>query len=304
MRHPPSKTIAIVADLGLFYAAAIWGATFFMVKDALSGINPIIMVGYRFLIAGTILLVILLAKRRPIFQNFRSALFLSIFLWSLYVPQTVGLEYTKASNSGFITGLFVAFVPIFLKTIFKRTPTLTEIVASVISLLGLWVLTGGLADINLGDALTLITAMMYALHLLYSDRYMKKGYDALVISCQQFILVGLMSLATGLIFGLSFSVTTVYAAWVVVFLALLPTLSAFVIQMFAQKIRSPLRVSLIFALEPVFAAVFAWTLGGEAFAVRNALGGLLIFAALIVSGLPAPQKKPVVQSTGGSGTPE
>ncbi len=291
MQHPPSRKLAFVADTGLLYAAAIWGATFFMVKDALAGIDPIIMVGYRFLLAGSILLVILLVKRRPIFQNFRSALFLSMFLWSLYVPQTMGLEYTKASNSGFITGLFVAFVPIFLKTIFKRTPTRTEILASAISLLGLWVLTGGLKDINVGDALTLITAMMYALHVLYSDHYMKKGYDALIISCQQFILVGLMSLAIGLFFDLPFTITTTYAAWVVVFLALLPTLSAFVIQMYAQKIRSPLRVSLIFALEPVFAAVFAWTVGGETFVLRNAFGGLLIFTALIISGLPAPRKK-------------
>ncbi len=293
MQHPPSRKLAFVADTGLLYAAAIWGATFFMVKDALAGIDPIIMVGYRFLLAGSILLVILIVKRRPIFQNFRSALFLSVFLWSLYVPQTMGLEYTRASNSGFITGLFVAFVPIFLKTIFKRTPTRTEILASAISLLGLWVLTGGLKDINVGDALTLITAMMYALHVLYSDHYMKKGYDALIISCQQFILVGLMSLAIGLFFDLPFAITTTYAAWVVVFLALFPTLSAFVIQMYAQKIRSPLRVSLIFALEPVFAAVFAWTVGGETFVLRNAFGGLLIFTALIISGLPAPRKKKV-----------
>ena len=64
--------------------------------------------------------------------------------------------------------------------------------------------------------------------------------------------------------------------------------------MLAQKITSPLRVSLIFALEPVFAALFAWTLGGEDFITHRALGGLLIFTALIISGLPAPRiKKPV-----------
>jgi drug/metabolite transporter (DMT)-like permease len=127
---------------------------------------------------------------------------------------------------------------------------------------------------------------------------MKKGYDALIISCQQFILVGLMSLAVGLFFDLPFSITTTYAVWVVVFLALLPTLSAFVIQMYAQKIRSPLRVSLIFALEPVFAAVFAWTVGGETIVLRNALGGLLIFAALIISGLPDPRNKRATATSG------
>jgi drug/metabolite transporter (DMT)-like permease len=217
----------------------------------------------------------------------------------------VGLKYTRASSSGFITGLFVAFVPIFLRTIFKRTPTLMEVVASVVSLCGLWVLTGGLSDVNLGDALTVITAMMYALHLLYSDRYMKAGVDPIIISCQQFILVGLMSLLAGLIFKLPFSVTTSSVVWAVVFLALFPTLSAFVIQMLAQKILSPLRVSLIFALEPVFAAVFAWTLGGETFRTQSAMGGLLIFIALVLSGIPVPVKKKqqTSEATGEAGSP-
>ena len=66
--------------------------------------------------------------------------------------------------------------------------------------------------------------------------------------------------------------------------------------MVAQKITSPLRVSLIFALEPVFAALFAWTLGGETFITHRALGGLLIFAALVLSGLPVPGRKEPVSN--------
>ena len=278
----------VVAEFGLLYAAAIWGATFFMVKDALSGIDPVIMVGYRFLLAGLVLLAYILYKRRPVFVELKKSIFLSVFLVLLYIPQTLGLRYTTASNSGFITGLFVMFIPLFLKTIFKRQPTRMEIVASGISLLGLWILTGGMHDINVGDMLTLAAAVTYALHVLYSDKYMKLGVAPLVISCQQFMLVGIMSLLTGWIVGLPFAVTTFQAAWTVVFLALLPTFSAFLIQMYAQRIISPLRVSLIFALEPVFAAVFAWTLGGEEFVTRRALGGLLIFFALIISGLPTP----------------
>jgi len=77
----------------------------------------------------------------------------------------------------------------------------------------------------------------------------------------------------------------------VVFLALFPTLSAFVIQMVAQRFTAPLKVALIFALEPVFAAVFAWTLGGEAFVWHRAGGGLLIFAALVLSGMSTPGRK-------------
>jgi len=284
----PSKMKKAAADVGLLYAAVIWGATFFLVKSILGDIDPVILVGYRFVLAGSVLLVYLLIRRRPIFSGLRQAAWVAFLLWMLYVPQTIGLQYTTASNSGFITGLFVAFVPLFLRTIFRRRPTVLEIIASAVSLTGLWVLTGGMQYVNLGDMLTLIAAMTYALHLLYSDKYMKAGVDPIIISCQQFIMVGIFSLVTGLVLGLPFGIRSTYALWTMVFLALFPTLSAFVIQMVAQKITSPLRVSLIFALEPVFAGLFAWTAGGEGFVLRRALGGLLIFFALIISGLPSP----------------
>jgi drug/metabolite transporter (DMT)-like permease len=292
--HAPSIVSTpkrVLADAGLFYAAAIWGATFFLVKDALTGIDPVTMVAYRFLLAGVSLLIFLIATGRPIFRGLGRAAFLSVILWLLYIPQTVGLGYTTASNSGFITGLFVAFIPLFLKTIFKRTPTLMEVIASAVALIGLWILTGGLRYLNIGDSLTLVAAMTYALHVLYSDKYMKAGIDPYMISCQQFLLVGLLSLLTALVLDLPLDIRTSSAAWTVVFLAFFPTLSAFVIQMLAQKITSPLKVSLIFAFEPVFAALFAWTLGDEPFVLRRAGGGILIFAALILSGLPTPGRK-------------
>jgi len=283
-----TKSKALLADTGLFYAAAIWGSTFFIVKNALEGIDPIVMVAFRFLLAGIILLGYLIYKKKNIFSNLKTSFFLAIILVFLYIPQTVGLKYTTASNSGFITGLFVAFIPLFLRFIFKVKPKIMEIIASVVSLLGLWILTGGMKDINYGDTLTLLAAVTYALHVLFSDKYMKQGLDPIIVSCQQFLFVGLMSLAYALILDLPLEITSTYAWKATIFLAIFPTLSAFLIQMFAQKIRSPLRVSFIFALEPVFAALFAWTLGNEEVISHRAIGGCLIFAALIISGLPSP----------------
>lgn len=280
-----------LADVGLFYAVAVWGSTFFLVKAALDDIDPVIMVGYRFLAAGLILLVYLLIKQKNILANLKYGAFMAFLLWMLYIPQTIGLKYTTASNSGFITGLFVFFIPIFLKLILKRNPTISEMAASLVSLLGLWILTGGMVDINIGDMLTLITALTYALHVLYADKYIKSGLDPLVFSAQQFLMVGLFSLLTGLIFDLPFTVGSTNTILIVLFLTLFPTLIAFVIQMMAQRIVTPMRVSLIFALEPVFAAAFAWTIGGEQFITHRALGGLLIFLALIISGLRLPKKK-------------
>ncbi len=284
---PPRAQVAL-GHLGLFYAAAIWGSTFFVVKGALTDIDPIMLVSYRFLIAGGLMLLYLWATGRKLTDNLGKGMVLAIILLLLYVTQTVGLQYTTASNSGFITGLFVAFVPLFLKTVFRRNPTLMEVVASVISLAGLWVLTGGMREANFGDILTLAAAMTYALHVLYADRYIKEGVDPWVVTCQQCLIIGVLSFGLGIVSGRPLEVHSTGAMWVVVFLAIFPTMTAFVIQMIAQKIISPLRVSLVFAFEPVFAGVFAWTLGGEPFVLHGAIGGLLIFLGLVTSALPTP----------------
>ena len=276
----------LISDAGLLYAAAIWGSTFFIVKDSLEFINPIILVGYRFIIASALVALICVITKRPLFKNIKKGLVLGIFIWLLYIPQTIGLGITTASNSGFITGLFVAFVPIFSFLIFRKIPSLIGIIATLISLSGLWILTGGMTDINNGDLLTLLAAMTYAIHILYVDKFLQEGNDPFTLCFQQFLFVGIASLAVGGIAGLPFGWGNASTGWIVLFLAVFPTFSAFFIQVVAQKYTSPIRVSLIFAFEPVFAAIFAWTLGGEKIILHRAMGGLLIFLAMIISGLP------------------
>ncbi len=275
-----------LAHAALMYSAAIWGSTFFLVKIALEDIDPVILVGYRFTFAALIIAVFLTFKRKPLFANPGCGIIIGFLLWILYIPQTIGLRYTTASNSAFITGLFVLFVPVFSFVLFRRHPGLRDLTTVVVSLGGLWLLTGGLVGANRGDMLTLITAMAYAVHILLVDKYLKRRVDPYVMAFQQFLFVGLVSLAAGAVFRLPFTVGTANTLWIVVFLTLFPTISAFVIQMVAQKIVPPVRVSLIFTLEPVFAALFAWTVGGEMFAPERVVGGLLIVVAMIVSAIP------------------
>lgn len=279
----------MLANAGLLYAAAIWGTTFVVVKDSLEHIDPIVLVGFRFTLAAILLGIFLVAKQKPLFENFHIGAFLGFFLWALYVPQTIGLGFTTASNSAFITGLFVAFVPVFSMTIFKRRPAMKDSLAVLVSLVGLYFLTGGLLKANRGDFLTLITAMAYALHILLIARYAQK-LDPYVMAFQQFLFVGVLSLLVSLVFGLPFTIGSTKTVAAVIFLAVFPTFTAFVIQMVAQQIVPPVRVSLIFAMEPVFAAVFAWTIGGEEFNGFRAIGGLLVVLAMIVSVLPSRQR--------------
>ncbi len=291
MRSASPRTKTLLADLGLLYASAIWGSTFILVKASLDAINPVTMVGYRFLLAAVLLGLYLRAQKKALFSNFGPGLAVGLALTLLYVPQTIGLGITSAANSAFITGLFVAFVPFLSLVILNKKPRPAQWAATAISLAGLWLLTGGMADANTGDLITLVSAFCYALHIMLGDRFVNGHGDVMVLSFQQFLVVGVASLLAALVFNQPLEISAIGAAGVVVFLAVFPTLLAFVIQFQAQKRTSPVKVALIFALEPVFAGVFAWTLGGEAFIPLRALGGLLIFAAIVVSTVRLPAKQ-------------
>jgi len=281
----PERKRSLIADAGLLYAAAIWGSTFFIVKAALADIDPVVLVAYRFGLAALILGGYLVVSRRALWRNLREGVILGVMLWLIYAPQTIGLRFTTASNSGFITGLFVVFVPILALLFFRKKIRRLELVAVGLSLIGLWLLTGGIRGMNLGDAITMITAVAYALHVLYADRFVKAGFDPYTLCFQQFVVVSLLSFIAAILFRLPFSAGSANTIGIVVFLTLFPTISAFVIQLVAQRHTAAIRVSLIFALEPVFAAIFAWTLGGEQFIAERAIGGLLIFSAMITAEL-------------------
>jgi len=279
-----SRTLrSTLAELGLLYASAIWGSTFFLVKASLDTVDPAVMVGYRFLLAAALLGVYLLLTKQPLFKDFLPGLKIGLVLAALYVPQTIGLGLTSAANSGFITGLFVAFAPFLMLVFTKERPRPQQWAAVAVSLVGLWLLTGGLEAINTGDLITLLSAFMYALHIILGDRFISDALDPYRLSFQQFFVVGCVSLLFSVAFGRPLGVSEISGVYTIVFLAVFPTLSAFVIQFKAQEIIPPVRVSLIFTLEPVFAGIFAWTLGGETFVPVRALGGLLIFLAIVVS---------------------
>lgn len=282
----PRRLPALVVDAGLLYAAAVWGASFPVVKGSLRGIGAFALVGYRFLIAGAVLGLVLLALRRPVRPVLGPGCALGFVLWLLYASQTVGLKHTTAANSGFITGLFVVFVPMFSLLFFRRPPSAVRWAAVGVAATGLWLLTGMLQAFNFGDGLTLIAAAAYALHILLADRWVRGEADPYALSYVQFMTVAALSFAAVPLFGEGFAVGSGRTALVVLGLALIPTLSAFVIQLAAQKTTPPVKVALIFTMEPVFAALFSWTLGGETPGALQIVGGGLIVAAMVLAELP------------------
>ena len=267
-------------ELGLVYCSLVWGATFPLVKDVVGSMPPAALVGWRFLLSALCLLPWVLRRPRPL-AHVREGVVLGAILLALYLSQTAGLVHTSAANSGFITGLFVLFTPAFLWLFRRKAPSKAQWAASGLAAAGLWLLTGGPSGFNRGDALTLVAAMTYAAHLLATDAYTRRDSDPVLLAFHQFWVCAAGSFVVALLAGNTVAVPSAKAWGAVWFLALVPNLSAFFIQLVAQKTVAPMRVSLIFSLEPVFAALFSWTVGGEPFTAVSAVGGTLIVAAMM-----------------------
>lgn len=273
----------ITALFGVIFITAAWGSTFVVVKESLNGINPLVLVGYRFAVASIILILYLFYKKKNIFQNLKEGAVLGVFMWGMYISQTIGLMYTKASNSGFITGMYILFIPLLNLIIFRKRFQKIKIISIVFSLLGIYFLTGGIKSFNKGDFLTLITAGFCALHILAADCYMKKDRDIFVITFQQFALTSILSFVLSLTIGYDFSIGDIKVAKSILYLAIFPTVLAFVIQMYAQKYMSPFKIGALFALEPIFALIMAVRFGSEVLTINSVFGGILIVAGIILS---------------------
>lgn len=267
-------------ELGLVYCALVWGATFPLVKGVVGELPPAALVGWRFALSALCLAPAALRRPRP-GAHLKEGVVLGVILLALYLSQTAGLVHTSAANSGFITGLFVLFTPLFLWLGRGRPPRPAQWGAAALAVAGLWLLTGGASGFNRGDALTLVSAMTYAWHLLATDAYARADSDPVLLAFHQFWVCAAGSFLWGASGGTPLGVGSAGAWAAVWFLALVPNLSAFFIQLVAQKTVAPMKVSLIFSLEPVFAALFAWTVGGEPASARAAAGGALIVAAMM-----------------------
>lgn len=275
--------LKVFSYIALVYATIAWGSTFILVKNAAAETGPLTLVAYRFGIAGALMFIFLLLRKESPFLHLRFGVNLGILLALLYITQTVGLTYTTATNSGFITGLFVAFLPLFIFLIEKKRPIFRDLLVVTLSLVGLWFLTGGIRGGNYGDLLTVFAAAAYAAYIPLADLYLKNGANPLALIAQSFLTTSILSFFGAIVLGESFLYGNRSAWSAVLFLALVPSLSAYLAQFFAQRYILPLAVGAIFLLEPVFATVFSVFWGGETLHAAQLLGGLIILAAMATS---------------------
>lgn len=274
----------LLANISLVIATIIWGSTFFIIRDSLSHINAIVLTGERFIISAILLGSFLLFLKKNIFAHFKDGVLMGIALAAFYLPQTIGLNYTTASNSGFITSLLVLFVCLFNFVFYKKIPSRGQMFAMLLAILGLGLIESFTGNFNAGDLLTLVSAGFGGLQIVFIDAVMRKGRDPWILNFQQFLIAGIISIVIAFIFRLPFTITNVSAVYSMIYLAIFGGIVAYGLLFMAQRHLSALNTGILLMLEPIFAGIFAWTMGHEAFQAQQALGGfLIVIAALIAS---------------------
>lgn len=260
---------------------AVWGSTFFLIRDVVRVLPPADFLAVRFTIAAAAMVAV---YRRLMLALSKRELKVGIGLGMLYavaqILQTVGLAHTEASRSGFIIGTYVVLTPIFAAVLLRERIPASTWVAVLTAAAGFATLSlNGLgAGFGFGEGVTLLSAALYALHILGLGRYASPA-TAAGLSAVQMVVIAAVSLVAATPGGIE--LPTGRGAWAsVLYMALIAGAVAIWAQTWAQSHLTATRAAIVMTLEPVFAAGFAVALGGESLTSRMLLGGAMVLAAM------------------------
>lgn len=291
------KKEAKAADVLLLIVAGIWGFTFVTVQNAVSFLEPHAFNTIRFSIAALLLIIWLLLFNRSQLKevhkySIKAGIILGVFLFIGYSFQTIGLVYTTSSKAGFITGLSVILVPLFLFIFYQTKLTANNIIGALSATVGLYLLTlANAVSVNIGDLYVFICAIGFALQIIFTGKY-TSSYPTLLLTIIQLATVSILSFAASFLFENTtnnFQLSILYQkeVWFALLItSVFATALAFIIQTGVQKYTTSTRVALIFAMEPVFAAITAYFYNQERLLSSAWIGCALILAGMILAEIP------------------
>lgn len=259
--------------------AAIWGSAFLSMKGTLERLDVNSFLAWRFTIATLLLIAIRPSVLKKIDLPFlKKGVILGLFLSSGYIFQSFGLTLTTVSNTGFITGLYVVLTPIVAAVILRKNITLVEWFAVLVATIGLALLSFNGFKFGIGEFLVLISALLFALHIVGLGEW-SKGLDTYALTVLQ---LGTCAVVTFLAsFKSGFKAPPDSGVWwSIIYTAIFATALAFIVQTWAQSFIAPSTVGVILAAEVVFAAGFGIWLLNEPVTLRIAIGGLLVLASM------------------------
>lgn len=290
------KEINIKNPLFLFLAAVIWGTAFVAQKVGMDFVGPYTLNAIRFLIGSLVLVPVILILNR--FKSaekaasgdsktlLRGGLVCGLVLFVASNLQQVGIQYTTAGKAGFITALYIILVPIF-GIFLKKKAGIKLWISVIIAVVGLYLLcmTDRLA-FELGDTYIIISAFIYAIHILVIDHYSPK-VDGVKLSCLQFLISGVLSGICMLFLDPIPTAAQLFDCRVpILYMGIMSCGVAYTLQVLGQKNMNPTIASLIMSLESVVSVISAWIILNQGMSQRELIGCVLMFCAIILAQLP------------------
>lgn len=284
----------------LMMTAMIWGTAFVAQKAGMDLLGPIAFNGIRTLVGALSLIPVILImgrgkKEKELWNKtlIIGGICCGLALCAAGNVQQIGLYYTSVSHTGFITALYVVIVPLmglFLRK--KVSPVMwCCVAASAVGLYLLCIPASGFGQINVGDIIIFICAICFAVHILVIDHFSPK-VDGVKLSCIQFFVAGIVSLIIMPIAdpALGFALPTagnICASWfTILYAGIMSCGIAFTFQVLGQKDTEPAIASMILCLESVFALLAGMVFLGEMMSMREIVGCVIMFAAIIIANLP------------------
>lgn len=280
----------------LLLAAMIWGAAFVAQTVGMDYVGPFTFLACRSLLGCLVLLPVIAVldkrgnEKKPATPADRKYLLFSgiicgLFLFAACSLQQLGLLYTTAGKSGFITSLYIILVPILGLCLKKKVRS--WIWGSVaLALVGLYLLCGGdLSAIGKGELLTLGCALAFSFHIMFID-HVSARVDGVRLSCLQFFVVAVIS-AVVMFLTETPSWENILQCWLpIAYAGILSSGAGYTFQIIGQAYTEPTVASLLMSLESVFSMVFGWMILGQAMSGLELLGCGLVFAGVIIAQLP------------------
>lgn len=274
------------ANFLIVLVALFWGSTYFLTKMAVEELEPFNLTALRF---GTAFIITALFFFKRIRNADRTVIKYSIILGVLAViavlSMTFGVQYTTASNAGFLISLSVVMIPLISVVVLKKKIKAKLLLSVILATIGIVCLTlNEQLTINKGDILCILCAASFAVQVLIMER-IPKSADSVAIGALQLGITAVVNFILSF-FLENFTVPRDFKVWgVIVILGVFCTAFCYIIQIYALKNTSAIQAGIILSLEPVFSAIFAYIFLGELLSKQGYIGAILLFISVILAGI-------------------
>lgn len=291
-----AKKLNLIGQLLLLTATVVWGTSFFILKNTIEQVPAYFVIAIRFLFSGVVLFFIFIKKLKKLDKKtLLQGIIIGVFVAAAYMLQTSGLKHTSPGRNAFLTSTYCVMCPFIVWVLFKKKPKAYNLISAVICLVGIGLISlsgesGGEESSLLGEVLTVLSAIFFALQIIYARIFQKNGADSIILLIFEFLTVGVILMLSSFVLELPKCGIKGYAINLeqglnIAYLAVTCTLFAQSAQMIGQKFTTTSQSALILSLESVFGMFFSVLFGAEKLSPILGVGFAVVFIAVLINEL-------------------